>query len=93
MVGQPCVRLVVAFELLFGAALHPTAHPLLHLQTLEISLDEHERFAVGDVLAVDGVEITLAKAEIVNRIEHIRLAAAVVPEETIHLRTEGHVGP
>ena len=88
---QSLVGLVVALELLLGATLHPAAHTLFGVEAVKIPLDQHEGFAVGDVLGINGIEIALAKAQIVHCVKHIGLPAAVVSKEAIHLRTEAHI--
>jgi hypothetical protein len=41
-----------------------------------------------DVLGIDGVEIALAKAQIVHGIKDIGLSTSVVTKEAIHLRAQ-----
>jgi hypothetical protein len=88
VVGQTSVELVVAFELLFGTSLDAATHTLFHIQALKITLHQHEGLAMRDVLGIDGVEITLAKAQIMDGIENIGLSTSVVAKEAIHLRTQ-----
>lgn len=93
MIGQAVVRLVVSAKNLFHSALHGTAHLFALIVPSKGSLDEHVRLTVGDVLAVDGIEVALRVAEVMYRIEHIGLATSVVPQQTIHLRAEGQIRP
>jgi hypothetical protein len=87
------VGLVVSFELFFGPSLHTTADSLLSAQSIKISLNQHERLVVGNVLGVNRIEIALAKAQIMHCIQNIGLPTAIVSQETIDLRTKGQIGP
>ena len=91
MIRQAVVRFLVAAKHLLHTALHRTADLLLLVVPGKRALDEHVLLAVCDVLAVNGVEITLGVAQIMHRIEHVGLPAAVVPEQAIHFCAEGQI--
>jgi hypothetical protein len=55
-------------------------------------LDKHLICGMKDVLSVNWIEIALRETEIVHRVEHIRFANTIGPQETIHRRTEAQIG-
>ena len=91
MIRQTVVRLLVTAKHLLDTALHRTADLLLLIVPGKGALDEHVLLAVRDVLAVNGVEITLGVAQIMHRIEHVGLPAAVVSEQAIHFCAKGQI--
>lgn len=93
VIGEPVVRFFIAAKYLFDPAFHRTADFFLLIMAGKRALNEHVGFAVSDVLAVYGVEITLRVAEVMDCIEHVGFAAAVVPQQTIHLRSKGQIRP
>jgi hypothetical protein len=85
VVGKPGVQFVVALELFLRASFQTAAHPFLGSQALKITLHQHERLSVGNILTVDGVEIALAKAQVMHGVQDVCLPAPVVSKEAIHL--------
>jgi hypothetical protein len=59
----------------------------------KITLNEHLGLTVGDVLAIDWVEITFGVAQIMHRVQHVGLSTSVISEQAIHLIPESQIRP
>ena len=89
MVRQAAVLLLVALELLLLPALHAAIDFLRRTVRRLIEPLYHEEIGlVKDVLRVDGVARALTERQVVDGIQQIGLAHAVLPEKAVQLGRE-----
>ena len=83
MLRQPFVFLLVAFEVLLGAALHAAGDTEI---ILVHPLNQKETLVVRDHLGVDGIARRVTERKEVDGIQHIGLADTILTDQAVDLR-------
>ena len=93
MLREALIGLLIALEGLFLSAFH-AAVDILFLPKVGLveSLHHKEVGLVAHHLRVDGVRSALAEREVVDGIEQIGLAHAVLPNKAVHIGRKLEVG-
>ena len=86
MVGEFLVLLLVALEMLLLATLQVAMDIHLPLAPFIRALQHQELLVMRDVLAVDCVAMALAEGELVDSVQQVGLAHAIIAHEAVDLR-------
>jgi hypothetical protein len=84
VVGKPVILLLISFENFAFVPVYSAINLVGSVIRLKGSLDHRKFMLMPDVLRINGIKITLAKAQVMNGIQYIGLSNAIVSNKTIY---------
>src|SRR5690554_3138372 len=88
MIGKTFVIGFISFKYFLLPSLNSAIYFIPVIGSIKNTFEHKKIFTMSYILAVDGIEITLAKSQIMNCIENIRLSLTIQAGENIDIWIE-----